>query len=253
MLPRYNPFITFACLIAVFHSTNFIIPKDVLAYLSRAKELLRSLCQAKLSYYQTAQQRCLDESLANHVIVANTSDARSRSNPATPRDEESTPSRPAPFSLRQGLRSLFTPIRGVWPRDHALTHSASASHVLASHARHLSFSALQSSHSLHNLQASQGSQGLQGSQGSQGSQGLQGLQGSQRLEVQSTSPLPHVRSNTQLPSEGRERTPSHFHLQVEGALFNISRAVALMALQFAVALQSDHKDVGTVGEFHRRS
>lgn len=241
MLPRYNPFITFACLIAVFHSTNFIIPKDVLAYLSRAKELLRSLCQAKLSYYQTAQQRCLDESLANHVIVANTSDARSRSNPATPRDEESTPSRPAPFSLRQGLRSLFTPIRGVWHRDHALTHSASASHVLASHARHLSSSALHSSHSLHNLQASQGSQGSQG------------LQGSQRLEVQSTSPLPHVRSNTQLPSEGREGTPSHFHLQVEGALFNISRAVALMALQFAVALQSDHKDVGTVGEFHRRS
>ena len=238
MLPRYNPFITFACLIAVFHSTNFIIPKDVLAYLSRAKELLRSLCQAKLSYYQTAQQRCLDESLANHVIVANTSDARSRSNPATPRDEESTPSRPAPFSLRQGLRSLFTPIRGVWHRDHALTHSASASHVLASHARHLSSSALHSSHSLHNLQASQGSQGSQGSQ---------------RLEVQSTSPLPQVRSNTQLPSEGREGTPSHFHLQVEGALFNISRAVALMALQFAVALQSDHKDVGTVGEFHRRS
>ena len=62
-----------------------------------------------------------------------------------------------------------------------------------------------------------------------------------------------MRSNTQLPSEGREGTPSHFHLQVEGALFNISRAVALMALQFAVALQSDHKDVGTVGEFHRRS
>lgn len=244
MLPRYNPFITFACLIAVFHSTNFIIPKDVLAYLSRAKELLRSLCQAKLSYYQTAQQRCLDESLANHVIVASTSDARSRSNPATPRDEDPAPSRPAPFSLRQGLRSLFTPIRGVWHRDHTLTHSASASHVLASHAHHLSSSTLHSSHSLHNLQASQGSQGSQASQGSHGSQ---------RLEAQSTSPLPHVRSNTQLPSEGREGTPSHFHLQVEGALFNISRAVVLTALQFAVALQSDHKDVGTAGEFQRRS
>ena len=185
----------------MFNSSNFLIPKDVLAYLSRSKELLRSLCQAKLSYYQTARQRCVDESLANNVIIANNHDSV-HSNPTTPTsDEEPVGHRHThSFSIRQGLRSLFvspkTPrVRGYWTGG--IPHIHSESHVLDA----------EGSHSLPSL--------------------------------------PHVHSNNSISSlsDAKESTWSHFHLQVESSLFNISRAIALVALQFSVILKSDHKDV----------
>lgn len=216
----------------MFRSTNFLIPKDVLAYLSRAKELLRSLCQAKLSYYQNAQQRCRDEMLASRVIDAS-AEGRSHSNPGTPRDIATPPK--SPSSPRQGLLSFLSPVRG-------LLHSASASHVLRSHhTSHLSAPSLHTSHTSHSSHSSHSSQGLLTPHSETG------------MNMHSTPPLPRVKSSSQLANEAREGTPSHFHMQVEGSLVNISRATVLVALQFAAALQSDHKDVGLMRGVHRRS
>ena len=68
ILPRFNPHICYPCLLAVFFSTNLLLAKDVSSFLSRAKELLRSLHLASLSYYTTAQQRCFDDTLICGVI-----------------------------------------------------------------------------------------------------------------------------------------------------------------------------------------
>ena len=104
ILPKFNPHISYACLTAVYNSTNIILPADVKAYAARCKEIVNSSYQAKLSYYQSAQDRCIDESLVTGVIEAH--EHSLQQSPRTPR-ELSPSKQSSSFSIRQSFRSLF--------------------------------------------------------------------------------------------------------------------------------------------------
>ena len=103
ILPKFNPHLSYACLIAVFNSTNLILHKDVNAYLSRCKEIVKASYQARLSYYQNAKDLCTDECLISGVIEAN----ELQRSPRSPADHSPAPRYSSPFSIHS-IRSLFS-------------------------------------------------------------------------------------------------------------------------------------------------
>ena len=94
-------------------SSNLKLPKDVIAYLARSKEIIRSAHQAGLSYYRTALQRQQDDCLVSDVLYANTVGSAGKievqSNPTTPRAESPTlqPRHNKSFSIKRSLFSLW--------------------------------------------------------------------------------------------------------------------------------------------------
>ena len=115
-LPKYNPHLAYPCLLAVFLSSNLKLPKDVIAYLARSKEVIRSAHQAGLSYYRTALQRQQDDCLVSDVLQANTASSAGKlevhSNPTTPRTDSPTlqprQNKSVSFSIKRSLLSLWS-------------------------------------------------------------------------------------------------------------------------------------------------
>ena len=103
ILPKFNPHLSYACLIAVFNSTNLVLHKDINAYLSRCKEIVKASYQARLSYYQNAKDRCTDEYMISGVIEAN----ELQRSPRSPHELSPAPRHSSPFSIHS-IRSLFS-------------------------------------------------------------------------------------------------------------------------------------------------
>lgn len=184
ILPKYNPHIAYSCLLAVFLSSNLKLPKDVIAYLARSKEILRSAHQAGLSYYRTALQRQQDDCLVSDVIQANTAISAGKlevhSNPTTPRGDSPTVqpkhNKSLSFSLKRSLKSLLTP---------------------------------------------------------------------GRIATETSPPLPTTPDL--LDPRGSDLSSCGFNEQVECSLFNLSRIVSLLALQYYEVLKGDHQEVRLEG------
>ena len=315
ILPRFNPHICYPCLLAVFFSTNLLLAKDVSSFLSRAKELLRSLHLANLSYYTTAQQRCFDDTLICGVIDANV-----RSVDPSPRDpvdslhmsscpvpplNESSPTSPMRSSIHPAQRSnpsssasgpnasMYATLQfpsnasngstvgsngsidststagsanSHWPHSSHSSHSSHSAH--SSHGVHISrFFSHTPSHSSHTARPirSAASTGRLGGLLSF----LPGFQKKSRgIHPSSSDPslVPPPRFAFETPPSGTtpevldagdaEASPflrfdhacvQSFQEQVGNSLFNLSRVITLVGLQFFSTLRTDNKEVGSVG------
>lgn len=204
ILPKFNPRISYACLTAVYNSTNFLLPTDVKAFLSRCKEIIRSSYQAPLSYYQNARDRCNDENLVTNVIEAQETSVRS---PRAPREPALTPIHTSPFSLRNGFRSLF-----LSPRSH------------------------------HHIRSSKSEPNLHISE-KPSATSLPSPVASASRETSPMSPF-HVHSTGGIERPRKSSTCSlRFQEQINTSLFNLSRVITLAGLQFQTVLQSEHNDV----------
>ena len=179
-LPTYNPHLAYPCLLAVFLSSNLKLPKDVIAYLARSKEVIRSAHQAGLSYYRTALQRQQDDCLVSDVLQANTASSAGKlevhSNPTTPRTDSPTlqprQNKSVSFSIKRSLLSLWS---------------------------------------------------------------------SGRSPAEASPPL-SVTPDVSDP-RGSDLSSCGFNEQVEYSLFNLSRIVSLLALQYYEVLKVDHQEV----------
>ena len=179
-LPKYNPHLAYPCLLAVFLSSNLKLPKDVIAYLARSKEVIRSAHQAGLSYYRTALQRQQDDCLVSDVLQANTASSAGKlevhSNPTTPRTDSPTlqprQNKSVSFSIKRSLLSLWS---------------------------------------------------------------------SGRSPAEASPPL-SVTPDVSDP-RGSDLSSCGFNEQVEYSLFNLSRIVSLLALQYYEVLKVDHQEV----------
>ena len=219
ILPRFNPHITYPCLLAVFFSSNLLLAKDVTSYLTRGKELLRSLHLADLSYYSNAHQRCLDDSLVCGVIYANACSIDSsphelhelsytNSLPVSP-IRESSPSSPSPLPKHTKSNSIFGGLWNFIPSLSRVTRPMRASH---------------SEPSL--------------------------VPPSQVV----TPPLPPrcetpigmtVESETSPCLKPEDACRNDFQDHVRSSLFNLSRVITLFGLQFHETLRTDNKEILT--------
>lgn len=139
ILPKLNPHLSFACLTAVFNSTNILLFNDVTAYLSRCKEIIEASYHAKLSYYQSVRDRCTDDYLISDVIEAN----ESLRSPRSPR--ESSPTRSSHFTIHS-LRSLFSPKK--------VTHSVSEPNLDATKPTDSKVQGIHNVHNVHSVHVS---------------------------------------------------------------------------------------------------
>lgn len=204
ILPKFNPHISYACLTAVYNSTNFLLPPDVNAFLSRCKEIVRSSYQAPLSYYQNARDRCNDENLVTGVIEAQETISRS---PRTPHESILSPRHTSPFSLRHGIRSFF-----MLPRSPHHIHSSKSEPNL-----HITDKPASTSFTSPVASISR--------------------------DTSPMSPF-HVHSTGAIERPRKSNTCSlRFQEQINTSLFNLSRIITLAGLQFQTVLQSEHCDV----------
>ena len=310
ILPRFNPHICYPCLLAVFFSTNLLLAKDVSSFLSRAKELLRSLHLANLSYYTTAQQRCFDDTLICGVIDANVRSVdpsprdpvdslHMSSCPVTPLNEASpsSPMRPSfhpaqrsnPSSSASGPNaSMYATLpfpsnasdgstigsNGSTIGSNGSTDSTSAAGSTNSHwphsshgihvSRFFSHTPSHSSHTARPIRSAASTGRLSGLLSF-----LPGFQKKSRSIHPSCSDpslIPPPRFASETPPSGNtpevldagdaEASPflrfdhacvQSFQEQVGNSLFNLSRVITLVGLQFFSTLRTDNKEVGSIG------
>lgn len=224
ILPKFNPHISYACLTAVYNSTNFLLPTDVSAYLSRCKEIVRASYQAKLSYYQNARDRCNDDILVSGVIEAHESSVNQ--SPRTPRELSPVPRQSSPFSKRHTIFSIF--------KSNKMTSSRSEGDLQA---MNKPSSHLVTSSSLHQARDS-----------SVSPTSRQTRESPHLLHFHSSRETGQInRDYSPTFSVGKNRRPSQcslkFQEQIETSLFNLSRVITLAALQFQTIVQSEHSDV----------
>ena len=68
LLPKFNPFLTYSSLLALFTATNLSIHQDVDVFLKRSVEVIRQAYYAELSYYRNSKQHGEAESFVQGVL-----------------------------------------------------------------------------------------------------------------------------------------------------------------------------------------